>query len=84
MIMDRPDLLIQITKQICETCSTHEDMFSKISDYTMTEYYGKDKDGNEVSYNFNIEAQNRKLERKWLKLSAESAKKKLEEKNNKK
>ena len=84
MIMDKPDLLIQITKQICETCSTHEDMFSKISDYTMTEYYGKDKDGNDVSYNFNIEAQNRKLAIKWLKLSAESAKKKLEEKNNKK
>ena len=83
MIIDKPDLLIQITKQICETCSTHDDMFSKISDYTMTEYYGKDKDGNNVSYNFNIEAQNRKLERKWLKLSAESAKKKLEDKNNK-
>lgn len=83
MIMDKSDLLIQITKQICETCSTHEDMFNKISDYTMTEYYGKDKDGNPVSYNFNIEAQNRKLERKWLKLAAESIKKKSEEQNNK-
>lgn len=83
MIMDKSDLLIQITKQICETCSTHEDMFNKISDYTMTEYYGKDKDGNPVSYNFNIEAQNRKLERKWLKLAAENAKKKTEEQNNK-
>lgn len=83
MIMDKSDLLIQITKQICETCSTHEDMFKKISDYTMTEYYGKDKDGNPVSYNFNIEAQNRKLERKWLKLAAENIKKKSEEQNNK-
>lgn len=83
MIMDKSDLLIQITKQICETCSTHEDMFNKISDYTMTEYYGKDKDGNPVSYNFNIEAQNRKLERKWLKLAAENTKKKSEEQNNK-
>jgi hypothetical protein len=82
MIMDKPDLLIQITKKICETCSTHDDVFNKIGDYTMTEYYGKDKDGNKVSYNFNIEAQNRKLERKWLKLSAESLKKKLEEKDN--
>lgn len=80
MIFDKPDLLLQITKKICETCSTHEDMFSKIGDYTMTEYYGKDKDGKSVSYNFNIEAQNRKLERKWLKLSAENIKKKLEEK----
>lgn len=83
MIMDKPDLLIQITKKICETCSTHDDMFNKIGDYTMTEYYGKDKDGNPVSYNFNIEAQNRKLERKWLKLAAEGAKKKLEESNSK-
>ena len=83
MIMNKPDLLIQITKQICETCSTHEDMFNSISDYTMTEYYGKDKDGKPVSYNFNIDAQNRKLERKWLKLASESAKKKSEEQNNK-
>ena len=80
MIYDKPDLLIQITKQICEVCSTHDGMFNKIGDYTMTEYYGKDKDGKSVSYNFNIEAQNRKLERKWFKLSAENVKKTLEEK----
>ena len=80
MITDKSDLLIQITKQICETCSTHEDKFNKVTDYTMTEYYGKDKDGNPVSYNFNIEAHNRKLERKWLKLAAESAKKNQEAK----
>ena len=72
MIGDKSDLLIQITKQICETCSTHDDAFSKIGDYTMAEYYGKDKDGHNVSYNFNIEAQNRKLERKWYKLFIES------------
>lgn len=83
MIMDKSDLLIQITKQICETCSTHDDMFSKISDYTMGDTYGKDKDGNPVRYSFNIEAQNRKLERKWFKLAADSVKKAQEEKNDK-
>jgi hypothetical protein len=84
MIMDKPDLLLQITKKICETCSTHEDLYSKIGDYTITTYYGKDKDGNEVKYNFNIEAQNRKLERKWFRLSAEDAKKRQEESKSKK
>jgi len=79
MIIDKSDLLIQITKQICETCSEHDDLFKKLGDYTMIANYGKDKDGNEVSYNLNIEAQNRKLERKWFKLAAESVKKKLEE-----
>lgn len=78
MIMDKPDLLLQITKQICEVCSTHEGSFSSISDYTVSESYGKDKDGNEVVYGFNIDAYNRKLERKWLKLAAEDAKKRQE------
>lgn len=78
MIGDKSDLLIQITKQICEVCSTHDDQFTKIGDYTMTEYYGKDIKGHNVSYNFNIEAQNKKLERKWYKLVMED-KKKIEE-----
>jgi len=83
MIMDKSDLLIQITKKICEVCSVHDDLYSKVSDYTMTRSYGKDKDGNVVSYNFNIEAQNRKLERKWFKLAAEDAKKRAESSNEK-
>lgn len=78
MIMDKSDLLLQITKQICETCSTHEGTYAKIGDYTLSEKYGKDKDGNEVVYDFNIEAHNRKLERKWFKLASEDAKKRLE------
>ncbi len=79
MIMDKSDLLIQITKQICETCSTHENLYSNISDYTLSENYGKDKDGNDVIYNFNIDAYNRKLERKWMKLASEDVKKRIEE-----
>lgn len=76
MISDKTDLLLQITKKICEACSVHENSFTKISDYTLSEYYGKDKDGNEVRYDFNIDAYNRKLERKWMKLASEDAKKK--------
>lgn len=83
MIMDRPDLLIQITKQICEVCSTHDGSFSKIGDYTLSENYGKNAYGNDVNYTFNIDAYNRKLERKWMKLAAEDAKKRQEAKRNK-
>ena len=78
MIMDKNDLLIQITKQICETCSTYEGIYNKISDYTISESYGKDKDGNDVTYTFNIDALNRRLERKWQKLAIESIKKRSE------
>lgn len=79
MIIDKSDLLIQITKQICEVCSVHDDLYSKVGDYTMSQAYGKDKDGKVVTYNFNIEAQNRKLERKWFKLASEDLKKKVEQ-----
>ena len=72
MITDKHDLLIGITQKICEVCSTHEELFSKIGDYTMSEAWGKDADGKKVTYNFNIAAQNKKLERKWMKLAAES------------
>lgn len=84
MIMDKSDLLLQITKQICETCSTHDELYTKISDYTVAEDYGKDKDGKTVRYSFNIDALNRKLERKWLKLASEDAKKRLETATDKK
>ena len=76
MIMDKSDLLLQITKKICEACSIHDDSFTKIGDYTLSESYGKDVNGNEVKYDFNIDAYNRKLERKWMKLASEDAKKK--------
>lgn len=80
MIMDKPDLLVHITKQICEICSVHDDLYSTLADYTLSEKWGKDKDGKEVTYNFNIEAQNRKLERKWLKLITEEKKDKKDKK----
>ena len=76
MIGDKTDLLLQITKGICEACSVHDDSFTKIGDYTLSEYYGKDANGKDVKYDFNIDAYNRKLERKWMKLASEDAKKK--------
>ena len=79
MIGDKPDLLLQITKQICEVCSVHEEFFTNIGEYTLSETYGKDKDGNVVKYDFNIDAHNRKLERKWMRLAAEDAKRRKEE-----
>jgi hypothetical protein len=79
MIGDKSDLLIQITKKICEACSTHDSTFTSVSDYTLSQDYGKDKDDNTVTYNFNIEAQNRKLEKKWFKLASESAKRRMEQ-----
>lgn len=75
MIWDKQDLLIKIIKQICETCSIHEDLYTTLADYTMSEAWGKDADGKKVVYNFNIDSHNRKLERKWLKLAIENKKK---------
>ena len=75
MIMDKSDLLLQITKQICEVCSTHDGTFDKIEDYTLSESYGKNSNGEEVKYMLNIDAYNKKLERKWIKLAGEEAKK---------
>ena len=80
MIMDKSDLLLQITKSICEVCSVHDNSFTSIGDYTLSESYGKDANGKDVKYDFNIEAYNRKLERKWMKLAAESSKKEKEAK----
>lgn len=80
MIMDKSDLLLQITKQICEVCSVHENSFTDIADYTLSESYGKDANGNEVKYEFNIDAHNKKLMRKWMKLASEDIKKKNEKK----
>lgn len=41
-ILDKPDLLIDITKRICETCSPRDNGYQNINDYTTKELY-KDK-----------------------------------------
>ena len=39
MIMDKQDLLLAITKKICETCSPRENSYQVTSDYTLSETY---------------------------------------------
>lgn len=39
MIMDKPDLLMVITKKICEICSPREDLYQNLKDYTLTDVY---------------------------------------------
>ena len=67
MIIDKPDLLIYITKRICEVCSPRENGFKKTNDYTFTEYYGNDGSQNVKGkkYNFNIEAVNKVVDSNW-------------------
>lgn len=48
-IMDKPDLLSNITKMICEVCSPRENLYKKTSDYTHVLTFGKGK--NKVKYN---------------------------------
>lgn len=60
-IIDKQDLLIAITKKICEACSPRDNGFQKTSDYVLSESYG-DKE-----YNFSIEEENKKLFKKWEK-----------------
>ena len=58
-IMDKPDLLLAITKKICETCSPSGGEYKTTNDYTLVENYG------DTSYNLNIKAANRKVEKAW-------------------
>ena len=44
MIMDKPDLLQQITRKICEVCSPRENLYKSIGDYTVSEIYKTDKE----------------------------------------
>lgn len=39
MINDKQDLLSQITRKICETCSPREESYQAIGDYTVSEVY---------------------------------------------
>lgn len=76
MILDKPDLLIYITKRICEVCSPRDNGFKKISDYTFIEPYGNDSHskGETLKYNFNIDAINKKVDSNWGKAVSEKTK----------
>lgn len=58
-IMDKSDLLLQITKSICELCSPSGGNYKTTNDYTLVEKFG------DTHYNLNIKAANRRLEKSW-------------------
>ena len=76
MIMDKPDLLIYITKRICEVCSPRENGFKKTSDYTFVDTYGNDSTskGKGLKYNVNIDAINKKIDSNWGKAVSDKTK----------
>ena len=80
MIMDKQDVLLQITKKICETCSPSRDEIKEIGQkgyfeykdnqkylgkYTATDEYKNGEDGKSKVYSFNLNAINKKVEKEW-------------------
>ncbi|MBR6516678.1 MAG: hypothetical protein IKT40_07445 [Bacilli bacterium] len=68
-IFDKPDLLIAITKKICEVCSPRENSFQKSSDYNMEETYGKKE------YKCSLDEHNKAFFKKWEKACEKKTKK---------
>lgn len=73
-IMDKPDVLLAITRKICETCSPREGSHQNISDFTMSESFGKKKN----KYYFSKNGTYRKYVNDWGKAVAEKTKKYFE------
>lgn len=80
MIMDKQDVLLQITKKICEVCSPSRDEIKEVSmkghfefkdnkkylgKYTTVEEYKGGKDGKSKIYPLNLYAANKKVEKAW-------------------
>jgi hypothetical protein len=90
MIMDRPDVLLQITKKICEACSPSKDEIKEkgyfdprdtpkyLSRYTTVGLYGNPgKDGSKEKarkYPYSLYLSNRKVENAWGKAVSEKTK----------
>jgi hypothetical protein len=86
MIMDKPDVLLQITKKICEACSPSRDEIKEkgyfdskenakyLNRYVVNDDYGKDKDGKKKKYSYNINSINKKIEREWERALSEKTK----------
>lgn len=58
-IMDKPDLLLLITKKICEVCSPSGGEYNTTNDYTLVKDFG------DTHYNLNVKSANRKVEKAW-------------------
>ena len=77
MIIDKQDVLLQITKKICEACSPSKDEIKEngkfeprdsakyLTKYTVFDDYGKDAQGNEKEYAYSLYLANKKIEKDW-------------------
>lgn len=87
MIIDKPDVLLQITKKICEVCSPSKDEIKEkgyfdpkenakyLSKYTVIEDYGKDAEGKTKNYCYSIKLANKKREKEWERAVMDKTKK---------
>lgn len=80
MIMDKSDLLLGITKMICENCSVREDGYQTISDYTVSDDYvnttigGEKVNDDKKKYYYSLQLANNKVISDWGKAVAEKTK----------
>lgn len=77
MIIDKPDVLLQITKKICEACSPSKQEIKEkgyfdprengkyLSKYTVIDDYGKDANGKDKKYAYSLRLANKKIEKDW-------------------
>ena len=86
MIIDKPDVLLQITKKICEACSPSKEEIKEngkfdsrdnkyLRKYTVIDNYGKDANGNDKKYAYSLYLANLKTERDWERSVADKTKK---------
>lgn len=68
MMGDKPDLLVAITRRICEVCSPREDGYQTLKDYTTDVMYKTVEDGkvvNSKKYVFSLEKMRYKMMAEW-------------------
>ena len=87
MIIDKPDVLLQITKKICEACSPSKEEIKEkgyfdprenskyLSKYTVIDDYGKDEKGKQKKYSYSLYLANKKNEKDWERSVADKTKK---------
>lgn len=87
MIIDKPDVLLQITKKICEACSPSKEEIKEkgyfdprennkyLSKYTVIDDYGKDENGKQKKYSYSLYLANKKNEKDWERSVADKTKK---------
>lgn len=86
-ILDKPDILIAITKKICEACSPREEMYHNVNDYAFYDtYYSKlykvnengeivkKGDAKSKKYCSSLNMANKKVENDWAKATQEKTK----------